>query len=100
MCTNSCTTDGTSSASPVTDRQEPSTMVRTLLVRGMLVGIVAGLLSFGFLKVYGEPEVDRAIAFETQQDEAKAAADKAKHMHMSEEEEPELVSRPLQAGLG
>ena len=25
-------------------------MVRTFLVRGMLVGIVAGLLSFGFLK--------------------------------------------------
>lgn len=75
-------------------------MVRTLLVRGMLVGIVAGLLSFGFLKVYGEPQVDRAIAFETQQDAAKTAADKAKGMHMSDEEEPELVSRPVQAGLG
>ena len=35
-------------------------MVGTLLVRGMLVGIVAGLLSFGFLKVYGEPQVDRS----------------------------------------
>jgi len=75
-------------------------MVRTLLVRGMLVGIVAGLLSFGFLKVYGEPEVDRAIAFETQQDEAKAAVDMAKGMRMSDEQEPELVSRPVQAGLG
>jgi hypothetical protein len=53
-------------------------LVGTLLVRGMLVGIVAGLLSFGFLKVYGEPQVDRAIAFEAQLDEAKAAADKAK----------------------
>ena len=75
-------------------------MVRTFLVRGMLVGIVAGLLSFGFLKVYGEPQVDRAIAFETQQDAAKTAADKARGMHMSDEEEPELVSRPVQAGLG
>ena len=57
-------------------------MVRTFLVRGMLVGIVAGLLSFGFLKVFGEPQVDRAVAFETQQDEAKAAAHKADgHMH-------------------
>ena len=76
-------------------------MVRTLLVRGMLVGIVAGLLSFGFLKVYGEPQVDRAIAFETSRDEAEAAAEKAKgpHMHMSDEDEPELVSRPVQAGL-
>jgi hypothetical protein len=75
-------------------------MVRTFLVRGMLVGIVAGLLSFGFLKVYGEPQVDRAIAFETQMDEAKAAAEKAKGMHMSDADEPELVSRPMQAGLG
>jgi predicted cobalt transporter CbtA len=78
-------------------------MVRTLLVRGMLVGIVAGLLSFGFLKVYGEPQVDRAIAFETQMDEAKAAAEKAKGMAKGmamSDEEPELVGRPVQAGIG
>ena len=90
-------------------------MVRTFLVRGMLVGIVAGLLSFAFLKVYGEPQVDRAVAFETQQDEAKAAAQKAEshnhasashdhaseaHTHMADHDEPELVSRSVQAGLG
>jgi Probable cobalt transporter subunit (CbtA) len=67
-------------------------MVRTFLVRGMLVGVVAGLLSFGFLKIYGEPQVDRAIAFETQMDEARHAAEHANGahagMHMSEEEEP------------
>ena len=90
-------------------------MVRTFLVRGMLVGIVAGLLSFAFLKVYGEPQVDRAVAFESQQDEAKAAAHKAEghnhgsaphdhaseaHTHVAEHDEPELVSRSVQAGLG
>jgi predicted cobalt transporter CbtA len=87
-------------------------MMRTFLVRGMLVGIVAGLLSFCFLKVYGEPQVDRAIAFETQMEEAKAAAQKehaaAHHDHGgmagmasgTHEEEPELVSRPVQAELG
>jgi predicted cobalt transporter CbtA len=75
-------------------------MVGTLLVRGMLVGVVAGLLSFGFLKVYGEPQVDRAMAFETELDEAKAAAEKAKGIHMSDGEEHELVSRPIQAGIG
>jgi predicted cobalt transporter CbtA len=74
-------------------------MVRTFLVRGMLVGIVAGLLSFAFLKIYGEPQVDRAIAFEEQMDEAKAEF--AKHHGMAvPEEQPELVSRPVQAGLG
>jgi predicted cobalt transporter CbtA len=74
-------------------------MVGTLLARGMLVGVVAGLLSFGFLKIYGEPQVDRAIAFEAQMDEAKAEAEKAKGMAMPAEE-PELVSRPVQAGIG
>jgi len=90
-------------------------MVRTFLVRGMLVGIVAGLLSFAFLKIYGEPQLDRAVAFETQQDEAKAAAEKAEshnqasvshdhasepHTHMADNGQPELVSRSVQAGLG
>jgi predicted cobalt transporter CbtA len=90
-------------------------MVRTLLVRGMLVGILAGLLSFGFLKVYGEPQVDRAIAFETQLDQARHADAKATHTHVhtsgetasvhthvhpADDTQPELVSRSVQAGLG
>ncbi|HUK08081.1 MAG TPA: CbtA family protein [Stellaceae bacterium] len=80
-------------------------MVGTLLLRGMVVGVIAGLLCFAFLKIVGEPQVDRAIAFETQMDEAKskAKAEAAKAMGMSvpaEEEEPELVSRPVQAGIG
>ena len=49
-------------------------MAGTLLLRGMLAGIIAGLLCFSFLKVVGEPQVDRAIAFETQLDKAKAEA--------------------------
>jgi hypothetical protein len=31
-----------------------------MLMRGMLIGIVSGILSFGFLKIVGEPAVDRA----------------------------------------
>jgi hypothetical protein len=64
----------------------------------MLVGVLAGLLSFGFLKIYGEPQVDRAIAFETKMDEAKAAAERARGMKV--EEEPVLVSRKVQASIG
>ncbi len=80
-------------------------MVGKLLLRGMLVGIVAGLLSFAFLKLVGEPQVDRAIAFEAQMDEAKdkAKADDAmaKGMPMPPAEpDHEIVSRPTQAGLG
>jgi predicted cobalt transporter CbtA len=74
-------------------------------MRGMLIGIVAGILSFAFLKIVGEPAVDRAIAFETAMDAAKdkAKADEAAAKGMSmpkEEPEPELVSRPVQGGIG
>jgi len=62
----------------------------------MLVGIVAGLLSFLFLKIYGEPQLDIAVAFETQMQAAKAAAAGGSSI----EEGPELVSRQVQAGLG
>jgi hypothetical protein len=73
-------------------------MVRTLLIRGMLCGLLAGLLVFGFAKVFGEPQVDRAIAFESATDEAKAKANAAKGNH--DMELPELVSRPVQASWG
>jgi predicted cobalt transporter CbtA len=80
-------------------------MTGKLLVRGMLAGLVAALLSFGFLKVAGEPSVERAIAFEKAMDEAKAKAkaDEAAAKGLpapTEEAEPELVSRPVQAGVG
>jgi predicted cobalt transporter CbtA len=63
-------------------------MTRTLLLRGMLVGIVAGLLVFGFARFIGEPQVERAIAFETNLARAKGEA------------EPETVSRKIQRGIG
>jgi hypothetical protein len=80
-------------------------MMTTLLVRGMLVGILAALLSFTFLKLVGEPAVERAIAFETAMDEAKDKAKKdeamVKGMPMpAGDYDPELVSRPVQAGIG
>ncbi|MEP9353372.1 CbtA family protein [Xanthobacter sp. KR7-65] len=66
-------------------------MVGHLLLRGMIVGAVAGLLAFGFARLYGEPAVAHAIALE----EAASAANGA-----AAEAEPELVSREVQAGLG
>src|SRR5579871_4945886 len=74
-------------------------MVRTLLIRGMLVGLFAGLLVFAFGKVFGEPQVDRAILFAAEVDAATAKADMAKGMPMPMAE-PELVSRGVQAGVG
>ena len=80
-------------------------MIGSLLLRGMLVGLVAGVLSFAFLKVAGEPSVNKAIAFEASVDAAKSQAKvveaAAEGLPASAEEaEPELVSRSTQAGLG
>ena len=77
----------------------------SLLWRGMIVGFVAALLSFGLLKTVGEPAVDRAIAFESAMDEAKAKVEHDAAVAKGEnpppyEAEPELVSRPIQGGIG
>ena len=63
-------------------------------MRGMLAGLIASLLAFGFAKVYGEPQVDRAIAFEEHVSHAAAgAAEVHEHAH-------EIVSREVQATIG
>src|ERR1700709_1441805 len=67
-------------------------MVGSLILRGMLAGLIAGLFLFGFQRVVGEPQVDRAIAFES-------AMDAAQPGHQ-DEPEMETVSRKTQAGLG
>jgi magnesium-transporting ATPase (P-type) len=64
-------------------------MTRILLVRGMLAGVVAGLLVFGLARWIGEPQVERAIAFETSMDQAKGEAPG-----------PEIFSRKIQSSLG
>ena len=80
------TTPGTSSASPATSRVDRQAAVRGLLIRGMLAGLVAGVLMFAFAKVFGEPQIDKAIAFE-------AATSPPS-------DEAPLVSRTMQASLG
>ena len=67
-------------------------MVRSLLIRGLLVGLLAGLTAFGFARWKGEPNVNKAIAFE----------DYVEYDVHHEPPEPEEVSRSVQdsAGLG
>jgi Probable cobalt transporter subunit (CbtA) len=62
-------------------------MARTLLVRGMLAGLAAGLLAFVVAKLFGEGPIGYAIAFESAHDTAGSV-------------EPELVSRTVQSTLG
>jgi predicted cobalt transporter CbtA len=64
-------------------------MTRTLMLRGMLVGLVAGLVVFAFARWTAEPQVDRAVAFEASMDQAKG-----------ESPEPAMVSRKIQRGIG
>ena len=63
-------------------------MMGRLLLVGMLAGLVAGILAFGFFKLAGEPALERAIAFEQ-------ALEKG-----AEGTQPELVSRSVQSGAG
>ena len=63
-------------------------MMGRLLLVGMLAGLVAGFLAFGFFKLAGEPAVERAIAFEQAMEKS------------GEGGEPELVSRSVQSGAG
>lgn len=65
-------------------------MVRTLLIRGMIAGLVAGLAYFVFAYLFGEPAVEAAIGYE---DQVAAAAGEVST------EEP-LVSRGIQSTLG
>src|SRR5919206_1067936 len=65
-------------------------MVRSLLIRGMLAGLLAGVLGFCFAWVVGERPVDAAIAFEAYVEQA------AQH----DEHEDEVVNRRLQSTAG
>lgn len=40
-------------------------MMRTLLIRGLLAGLIAGVCGYAVATTLGEPSVDKAIAFET-----------------------------------
>lgn len=70
-------------------------MTGHLLLRGLLAGLLAGVLAFGFANVFGEPQVDRAIAFEEGAGHAHSHGDAT-----AAPEEQEVFSRDVQAGIG
>jgi predicted cobalt transporter CbtA len=67
--------------------------MRSLLVWGLLAGLVGGVLAFGFASVYGEPPVEAAIAIEEQGGGHDHGTDAA-------EEPPPPVSRGVQSTVG
>src|SRR5690242_9781640 len=78
-------------------------MMGSLLLRGMLAGALAGVLVFVFASIFGEPQVNLAIALESQapasghEHAGEAGADPAGHSHGGE---GELVSRGVQSTVG
>jgi hypothetical protein len=64
-------------------------VARTYLTRGLLVGLFAALLAFGFAKAMGEPEIARAERFESS----------LAQQHGAPLEKP-LVSRDVQSTVG
>jgi hypothetical protein len=74
-------------------------MVGKLIFRGFIIGILAGLLAFGWAKMFGEAPVTAAIGFESEQNEAKEAAALAAGKKPAAED-PEIFSRSVQSGIG
>jgi Probable cobalt transporter subunit (CbtA) len=73
--------------------------VGNLIFRGFVIGIVAGLLAFGWARTFGEPPVNEAIDFESGQNAAKAAAAIAAGQKPVAED-PEIFPRSVQGGIG
>ena len=70
-------------------------MIGKLLFKGMMAGVLAGMVAVAFAHHFGEPQVDRAIGLE------KSMSAHAHHHGASADgEEEEVFSRPTQSGIG
>jgi Probable cobalt transporter subunit (CbtA) len=94
MCTSSCTTRGICSDSPAINTGRTSVNVeKRLIARGLLAGAVGAVLAFVFARLFAEPVIGRAIAFEDGRTEVEHAA--GVHEHGTE-----LLTRGVQANAG
>lgn len=64
-------------------------VMRDLLWRGLLAGLLAGMCAFGFAEMVGEPQVSQAISFEAHQNAQEGKAP-----------EPVVVTRTVQKTFG
>ncbi len=70
-----------------------------IILRGSLSGVVAGILGFGFAKVFAEPVIDKAIAYESGRDDILSALNKAA-CRVVAPDGPEIFSRTIQSTIG
>lgn len=71
-----------------------------LILRGMLAGLVGGLLAWLFALALAEPVIDAAIEYEGAREEALAKLDGLPNLGGALEDAAPLVSRTVQGGLG
>lgn len=82
---------------PVTCSVSPATdMEKRIIGRGLLAGALAGVLSFAFARIFVEPVIERAIAFE----DGVSAAHEGAHGGHGHEHGVELFTRGVQANVG
>lgn len=74
-------------------------MEKRLILRGVLVGAIAGLLAFVFARIFAEPQIQKAISYESGRDAAQALLDKAAGLPV-EPPGPDIFSRTIQANVG
>ncbi len=74
-------------------------MERKLILRGLLVGAVGGLFAAVFARIFAEPVISRAIAYESGRNAAQDALDKVAGLP-AVAAAPDIFSRTIQANLG
>ena len=70
-----------------------------IILRGALSGAVAGILGFIFARIFAEPVIDKAIAYESGRDDVLAALNKAAGRVVAPDG-PEIFSRTIQSTIG
>ncbi|WP_375474920.1 CbtA family protein [uncultured Jatrophihabitans sp.] len=70
-----------------------------LILRGALSGFVAGVLGFVFARIFAEPMIDKAIAYESGRDEILDKLNRAAGRPIAPDG-PEIFSRSIQSTVG
>jgi hypothetical protein len=70
-----------------------------IILRGALSGLVAGVLGFTFAKIFAEPQINKAIAYESGRDAVLAALNSAARRVVAPDG-PEIFSRDIQSTIG
>jgi hypothetical protein len=68
---------------------------KKLILRGVLSGAIAGLLAFGFARIFAESSIQKAIDYEDGRDAAQQALD-----HTAVPAHSEVFTRTIQANIG